>query len=455
MTTADPQQPSTPDSRSYAALRYPASRIYLGGAALAMMADSIEHVISYWIIFDKFQSPSLAGFAVIAHWVPFLIGSIWAGALADRFDPRRIIQAGMACFMFVSLGWGILFATDSLEKWHAVILLIVHGFAGVLWAPAGQVLIHDVVGGRQLQSAIRLLATSRTLGLLLGPAVGGALLLIVGPTIGIFLNVLIYLPLTLWLIKNPKEVNTGRSPTGVAMKTFRDLFETIRQISGIPVVFSMSVLAGLAATFVGNAYEPQMPEFARALGIPELGRHLLEWFPYTFAEGVTIDPVTGQITVLSDATLQALFYSMLLAANAIGALTAGIVLEAKSMLPAKTRTSFILGMLWAAAIFGFAASPYYVLSFALMVCAGFLDLSFNSMTRTLAQLNSPPEMRGRAIGVFNVGALGCRTFSGFTVGFGGGMIGIHLSLMLSAAVMLVAMIVLFAWAKQRNVLKQG
>ena len=455
MTTADPQQPSTPDSRSYAALRYPASRIYLGGAALAMMADSIEHVISYWIIFDKFQSPSLAGFAVIAHWVPFLIGSIWAGALADRFDPRRIIQAGMACFMFVSLGWGILFATDSLEKWHAVILLIIHGFAGVLWAPAGQVLIHDVVGGRQLQSAIRLLATSRTLGLLLGPAVGGALLLIVGPTIGIFLNVLIYLPLTLWLIRNPKEVNTGRSPTGAAMKTFGDLFETIRQISGIPVVFSMSVLAGLAATFVGNAYEPQMPEFARALGIPELGRYFVEWFPYTFAEGVTIDPVTGQISVLSDATLQALFYSMLLAANAIGALTAGIVLEAKSMLPAKTRTSFILGMLWAAAIFGFAASPYYVLSFVLMVCAGFLDLSFNSMTRTLAQLNSPSEMRGRAIGVFNVGALGCRTFSGFTVGFGGGMIGIHFSLMLSAAVMLVAMIVLFAWAKQRNVLKQG
>jgi MFS family permease len=210
MTTADPQQASTPDTRSYAALRYPASRMYLGGAALAMMADSIEHVISYWIIFEKFQSPSLAGFAVIAHWVPFLIGSIWAGALADRYDPRRIIQIGMGLFMLVSFGWGILFATDSLEKWHAVILLIVHGFAGVLWAPAGQVLVHDVVGGRQLQSAIRLLATSRTLGLLLGPAVGGALLLFVGPTIGIFLNILIYVPLTVWLIRNPKQVNTDR-----------------------------------------------------------------------------------------------------------------------------------------------------------------------------------------------------------------------------------------------------
>jgi MFS family permease len=418
MTTADPQQPTTPDTRSYAALRYPASRAYLLGAALAMMADSVEHVIVYWIIFEKFQSPSLAGFAVIAHWVPFLIGSIWAGALADRYDPRRIIQIGMGLFMLVSLSWGVLFATDSLEKWHAIILLIIHGLAGVLWSPAGQVLIHDVVGGRQLQSAIRLLATSRTLGLLLGPAVGGGLLLLVGPTIGIFLNVLIYLPLTLWLIRNPKRVNTDRKPSAASMTSFRDLFATIRQISNIPIVFSMSLLAGIAATLVGNAHEPQMPEFARDLGYGGQG----------------------------------FYYSLLLAANAVGALTAGIVLEARSMLPAKTRTSFILGMLWTVAMFGFAVSPYYVLSFALLACAGFLDLSFNSMTRTLAQIHSPPEIRGRAIGVFNVGSLGCRTFSGFTVGFGGGLIGIHFSLALSAAVLLAAMIALFFWAKRSGVL---
>ena len=419
MTTADPEQPSTPDTRSYAALRYPASRIYLLGAALAMMADSIEHVISYWIIFEKFQSPSLAGFAVIAHWVPFLLCSIWAGALADRYDPRRIIQAGMALFMLVSLGWGILFATDTLEKWHAVILLIVHGLAGVLWAPAGQVLVHDVVGGRQLQSAIRLLATSRTLGLLLGPAVGGGLLLLVGPTIGIFINVLIYLPLTLWLIRNPKGTNTDRQSNGASMTSFRDMFDTVRQISGIPVVFAMSFLAGLAAFFVGNAHEPQMPQFARDLGYGGEG----------------------------------LYYSLLLAANAVGALTAGIVLEAGNLLPAKTLTSFILGFLWALAIFGFAISENYIFAFCLLVCAGFLDLSFNSMTRTLAQLHSPAEIRGRAIGLFNVGSLGCRTFSGFTVGFGGGMIGIHWSLGLSALVLFGCMVALFLWAKRRKVME--
>ena len=69
---------------------------------LAMMADNIEHVISYWVVFDKFHSPALGGFAVLAHWLPFLLFSVAAGALADRFDPRRIIQLGMLLFMTAS-----------------------------------------------------------------------------------------------------------------------------------------------------------------------------------------------------------------------------------------------------------------------------------------------------------------------------------------------------------------
>jgi len=161
--------------QSFAALRHPGYRAYFIGSALAMMADSIEHVISYWIIFQKFHSPALGGFAVLSHWLPFLFFSVYSGALADRFDPRRLIQLGMLLFMAASLGWGLLFLTGTLEMWHAAALLVVHGFAGVLWAPAAQLLIHDIVGEKQLHSAIRLIATGRYLGLLLGPAIGGLL----------------------------------------------------------------------------------------------------------------------------------------------------------------------------------------------------------------------------------------------------------------------------------------
>ena len=80
-----------------------------------MMADNIEHVISYWVVFQKFHSPALAGFAVLSHWLPFLLFSVGSGVLADRFDPRRLIQCGMGLFILASLGWGYFFLTDTIE----------------------------------------------------------------------------------------------------------------------------------------------------------------------------------------------------------------------------------------------------------------------------------------------------------------------------------------------------
>ena len=94
------------DKKSFAALRVPSARVYLSLMGLVMMADSIEHVIGYWVIFQRYDSPALAGFAVVSHWIPFLLLSVHVGLLADRFEPRRLIQIGMVLFIIGSLGWG-------------------------------------------------------------------------------------------------------------------------------------------------------------------------------------------------------------------------------------------------------------------------------------------------------------------------------------------------------------
>jgi MFS family permease len=181
----------------FAALRSPACRAYLGGGALAMMADNIEHVITYWVIWQKFHSPALTGFEVISHWLPFLLLSPYFGALADRHDCRKLIQGSQSLFMVVSLTWGIVFATGTLTVWDACILLILHGMAGAMWAPPEQLLLEDFVGSADLPSAIRLNSTARSLGVLFGPVVGSALLLGLGPVHGIWVNIAFYLPLTL------------------------------------------------------------------------------------------------------------------------------------------------------------------------------------------------------------------------------------------------------------------
>jgi len=62
--------------------------------------------------------------------VPFLLFSEYAGALADRYDCRKLIQAGQALFMLASLAWGLLFLAGALRMWHAVVILLLHGAAG-------------------------------------------------------------------------------------------------------------------------------------------------------------------------------------------------------------------------------------------------------------------------------------------------------------------------------------
>jgi MFS family permease len=396
--------------QSFAAMRHPGARAYLIGGALAMMADSIEHVISYWMIYEKFHSPMLGGFAILSHWLPFLLFSFWAGALADRFDPRRIIQWGMVLFMLVSFGWGVLFLTDTLEMWHAAVLLVIHGLAGVLWAPAGQLLLHDIVGGKQLQSAIRTQATTRTLGLLLGPAVGGGLMVWLEPTYGIFVNILIYLPLILWLWKAPygPAFRKEEKPATGKLGGFADIMATVTAIKGTPVIITMITIAGVSSFILGNAYQGQMPGFADALGYGDAG----------------------------------LFYSLLFAANAIGALTAGVVLETGGFLSARPKPVFIMVILWCCTMIGFAAASNYPLAFFMLFMAGFLNLAFSSMSRALVQLNAPLAIRGRVIGLHNMADLGLRSFSGLTVGFGGSLIGIHWSLGLSAALLFVVVVVM-------------
>ena len=391
---------------SFPALRQPVFRAYFAGAASLMMADSIEHVISYWMMFEKFHSPALAGFAVISHWVPFLLFSIWSGAAADRYDPRRLIQLGMTVYMGVSIAWGLLFLADALEMWHAAVLLIFHGLAGVIWGPAAQLYIHEIVDEEHLHSAIRLSATARWLGLLMGPAIGGVILLALGPAWGILFNALIYLPFIVWLWRAPYR----HKHAPPAVRAFADVVATWRAVRDNRVILSMVILVGGASLIVGNAYQAQMPEFANDFGHGD-----------------------GGFT-----------YSVLFAADAAGALTAGVVLESQGLLRASPRSAFLLALGWCIAMGGFAATASYPLALALLFVCGFLELSFYAMAQTLVQVNAPPAVRGRVIGLFSTSALGLRAFSGVTVGLAGSLIGIHLSLALSAAVLL-AIILVMLW----------
>ena len=379
---------------------------------VGLIAENIEHVISYFVIFQAFHSPTLGGFAVISHWVPYLFFSVYSGALADRFDCRKLIVVSQGLFMLASLSWGVLFLTGTLQTWHAGAILLVHGAAGVLYGPAGQLVVHDIVGTTELYSAIRLNATARYLATLLGPAIGGGLMLVLGPGWGLVANLALYLPLCVYLMLMPY---TGHSrEAGVAARAPRlglgDVWRVFREARAEPRIITLVMLAGATSFFVGNAFQVQMPEYAHDLGADDHGA----------------------------------WYSVLLAANAAGGLIGVILLETATFVQPGIRFTMGCAAAWGVTMTLFAMAGSYRLAVALLILAGLFNVAYTSMAQTLVQLLAPPRLRGRIVGLFNTAMWGLRAGSGVTIGVLGAAIDIHRSLAINALVVALIALALLA-----------
>jgi MFS family permease len=396
----------------FGALYHRDYRNYFLLALVGMTAESIEHVASYWVIFDSFHSPSLGGFAVISHWVPFLVLSIYTGALADRFDCRRLIQVSQVILMLVSLAWGALFLTGTLRAWHAAALLMAHGLAGVIAQPSIQLIVHDIVGAEHLPSAIRLNAISRYLSMLVGPAIGGGLMLALGPGVALLVNVLLYVPLTLYLFRMPYTGHQGSNGSPRAARLgLAGAGRLLAEVRSEPRIIRMILLAGATSFFVGTAFQAQMPEYAHHHGSEDAD----------------------------------VWYSVLFGANAAGAVIGAIVLETVAVLQGGVRSAIVCAAIWGAVMAIFPFVHGYAAAVALLVLAGVFNIAFTSMAQAVVQILAPPGLRGQVVGLFNTSMMGLRAGSGLTVGVLGAVIGVELSLTLSAvAVVLVALGLLIA-----------
>jgi MFS family permease len=389
----------SPPPAKFAALRNKDCRPYLFGAGLAMMADNIEHVITYWVLWQKFHSPALTGFEVISHWVPFLLFSVYFGSLADRYDCRRLIQGAQLLFMFVSAMWGVFFLTNSLTVWEACVLLVLHGCAGSLWAPGEQLMLHDFVGRGELPSAVRLNSTFRSLGILFGPVVGSVLLLGLGPVHGIFVNIAFYLPLTLFLFLTKFTGHTrdhGVSRTRVGLV---ESLRVLRDIRSNRVIVSMIILGGLGSFFIGASLQTSMPIFAHDLGAGSAGTA----------------------------------YGVLLFANGLGGVIGGVLLEVTGRIKPTVTAAVVSTAVYGVTTLFFAFTGNYAVALIMLLISGVANLASMSIGQTVVQLLAPARDRGRVVGLYGVAANGLRAGSGFTVGLLGAAVGMHWSLGLSSA----------------------
>jgi MFS family permease len=224
-------------------------------------------------------------------------------------------------------------------------------------------------------------------------------------------NALSYVPVIVWSLTQPY---TGHADVEDSVRHARRLewrltsaVETLKGAASNRTILAMLGVAGATSLLVGNAHLAQMPAFAEEFAGSSDG----------------------------------LVYSSLLLAGAVGAIFGGLLQETLPLLSPSPRKAVLLAIAWASAMLAFAFASAHALALTALFVAGILQISFMAMAQAIVQLEAPSERRGRIMGVFNMAANGLRVGSGLSVGFFAAVVGVHWALGLSAAVVVMALVV--------------
>jgi MFS family permease len=393
-------------STTFRSLQVRNYRLYFTGQAISMMGTWMERVAQSWLVLELTDSGTAVGTVAALQFLPILLLSPLGGAMADRYDKRRILYVTQSMAAISGLGLGIAVLADVISLWMIYASALLLGLSSAFDNPARQTFVEEMVGRTQLSNAVSLNTTLVNAARVVGPAVAGFLIVGVGIGWCFVLNGVSYLALiTALLMMNPDEFHhhTAR-PTGDRRGRIREGF---RYAIRTPHVRATLILITVAGLFVYE-YSVVLPIFAR----------------FTFG---------------GDADMFATMSSTMGAGAVVGGLMAASRVTQVPVLLA--RSALIFGTIQILV----SISPNVWLAYALLVVLGGCSVTFISTANTTLQLSSDPEMRGRVMGLYVLGFFGTTPFGGPLMGW----IGEHFSPRWSLAVGGITLILAAIYALPR------
>ena len=287
--------------------------------------------------------------------------SLFSGVIADRLDRRRIMVYAHACYFGIATVILVLLMADVLKPWHVFAVVFLQGLAKVLDDPSRRTAMFDVVGAERIANAVALEQGTSNIGKIIGPIVGGILIAATGFT-GAYV-LLVAFDLAALVLMVQLRLPQRAQGSGPQMAVWESLREGIGYALSNRTVFAVLVIS-----MVMNAMVLRVQEFIPLIASDHLlvGPSLVGLL--TSAEGIGSFIGAGIITLTRSIRHQ------------------GRLFVAGSLLMA----SLVLAVTW---------SPWFVVSFALLLLAGIAHSGFSTMQSTILLLSSPAEIRGRIVGV--------------------------------------------------------
>jgi MFS family permease len=350
------------------ALRHRNYRLFLTGQIISTVGTWMQSVAMPWLALQLTHSGLLVGLVLAAQFTPVLLGSQLGGVIADRYRKRNVLLVTQACFMVPSFALFVLGATGHAQYWMVIVAAVATGTVNLVDAPVRQSFVIEMVGKQDLLNAIALNSSVFNGASVIGPAIAGVLIGVVGVPICFLANSVSYLAAV------------------AALSMMRGLPDVTRERHEQPLLARLAQGASYARR------DPVVGMLLLALAVFSLfAMNRLTLIPL-FADQVLHVGAQG--------------FGFLLGSMGLGALTGALSLAFFPQLGADPRRQLWMAMIWVAALLEFSASRVFVLSLAALFVAGFCQLSFLAASNSRIQTATPDHLRGRVMALYAQALIG-------------------------------------------------
>ncbi|MCH7552805.1 MAG: MFS transporter [Chloroflexi bacterium] len=155
-------------------------RLLLTGNVGSQLAMWSQQLGVGWLVFELTGSFFLLSTVFAVTGVTMIVFAPWGGVLADRYDRRKIMYTTQSVMAIVALVLAVLTMSDAIRVWMLYPLVAVLAMFFALGTPSRQAIVPDLVPKDQLMQAISMTSVTMNVMRILGPALGGVLLTVVG-----------------------------------------------------------------------------------------------------------------------------------------------------------------------------------------------------------------------------------------------------------------------------------
>jgi MFS family permease len=348
--------------RGFLALRHRDFRLYYVGQFVSLTGTWMQSLAQSWLVLTITGSAFALGLVGAIQFLPVLFLAPLGGAIADRYHKRLVLIGTQTTQMLLALVLAILVVEGAATFDAVLIVAFLLGLANAIDMPTRQSFVVELVGGSDLPNAIALNSSLFNATRIIGPALAGLLIGIIGIAGCFFLNGLSFLAVIVGLILMNAPVVHPRRPESFG-EVVEDLREGFGYVRGSATIFSLVLLTGAIGTFGMNFN--------------------------------VVTPIMAQTTLHVGAT----GLGLLMASMGVGSLAASLGL-AYSAARVRPRVMVVAALVFSLFEIILAFVSSFAAALGLYALIGGAMIVYSALANSYIQLSVPNRLRGRVMSIY-------------------------------------------------------